>query len=50
MESIELLRAIENDFQVGSFKLEGDSFSVDIKEDFFKALKEMPNDKYRKLY
>jgi 3-deoxy-manno-octulosonate cytidylyltransferase (CMP-KDO synthetase) len=50
VESIELLRAIENNFKVGTFKLDGDSFSVDIKEDFERAKKRMKYDKIRKLY
>ncbi len=50
VESIELLRAIENNFKVGTFKLDGDSFSVDIKEDFERAKKRMKYDRIRKLY
>ena len=50
VESIELMRAIENNFSVGSFAIDGDSFSMDVKEDFSKASKLMPNDKIRKLY
>lgn len=50
IESVELLRALENQFKVGTFKLIGDSFSVDIKEDFEKAKKQMKNDKIRKFY
>lgn len=50
IESVELLRALENQFNVGTFKLIGDSFSIDIKEDFQKAKKQMKNDKIRKLY
>ena len=44
------MRAIENNFSVGSFAIDGDSFSIDVKEDFSKASKLMPNDKIRKLY
>ncbi len=50
IESIELMRAIENNFSVGSFAIDGDSFSIDVKEDFDKASKLMPNDNIRKLY
>ena len=39
---------IENNFSVGSFAIDGDSFSIDVKEDFSKASKLMPNDKIRK--
>ena len=44
------MRAIENNLRVGSCLLNGDSFSIDVKEDFESALKIMPEDKYRKLY
>ena len=50
IESIELMRAIENNFSVGSFSIDGDSFSIDVKEDFSKASKLMPKDEIRKLY
>ena len=50
IESIELLRAIENQMKVGTFKLKGDSFSIDIKEDFQKAKGQMKNDKIREIY
>ena len=49
-EGIELMRAIENNMKVGTFKLEGDSFSVDTKEDFSKAQKRIIHDKTRKKY
>jgi 3-deoxy-manno-octulosonate cytidylyltransferase (CMP-KDO synthetase) len=49
-ESIELLRAIENGMVVGTIHLEGDSFSVDIKQDFDKAIEHMAVDEIRKRY
>lgn len=49
-ESIELLRAIENGMVVGTVLLKGDSFSVDIKQDFDKAIEHMATDKIRKKY
>lgn len=49
-ESIELLRAIENGMTVGTVHLKGDSFSVDIKQDFDKAIERMAIDKIRKRY
>ena len=49
-ESIELLRAIENGMTVGTIHLSGDSFSVDIKEDFDKAVAHMAVDEIRKKY
>lgn len=39
IESIELMRALENNFKLGTFFLNGDSFSVDTKEDLIKAKK-----------
>ena len=50
VEGIELLRAIENEMIVGTILLEGDSFSVDIKQDFDKAIERMTTDKIRKRY
>jgi 3-deoxy-manno-octulosonate cytidylyltransferase (CMP-KDO synthetase) len=49
-ESIELLRAIENGMIVGTVLLKGDSFSVDIKQDFDKAIEHMAKDEIRKRY
>ena len=50
IEGIELMRALENDFNVGTFFLKGDSFSVDQISDYEKALIAIPNDKYTKKY
>ena len=50
IEDIELLRALENDFRVYSFNLEGQSFSVDINDDYLRAQIAMINDPVRKLY
>jgi len=50
VEGIELLRAIENGMVVGTVLLEGDSFSVDIKQDFDKAIERMATDAMRKQY
>jgi 3-deoxy-manno-octulosonate cytidylyltransferase (CMP-KDO synthetase) len=50
VEGIELLRAIENGMTVGTVLLEGDSFSVDIKQDFDKAIERMALDEMRKKY
>ena len=49
-EGIELLRALENDFNLGTLLLEGKPFSVDVNEDLMKAIDIMPNDPIRKLY
>ena len=44
IESIELLRALENDIKIGTFTIKSDTFSVDILEDYFKA------DRIKKIY
>ena len=50
IEGIELMRAIENDIHVGTFEINDEAFSVDIKEDYLKAISLMPKDPIRKLY
>lgn len=50
IEGIELMRALENNMNIGTFNLEGSSFSVDTKADFLKAIKFMNTDKIRKKY
>lgn len=50
IEGIELLRAVENNIQVGTFKSLSSSFSVDVKEDLNRAIKFMKNDKIKKKY
>ena len=50
VEDIELLRALEIGLKIKSINLNGDSFSVDVPEDFEKANEVMTNDKYFKLY
>tara|TARA_B100001027_G_scaffold211346_1_gene179437 strand:+ start:381 stop:1133 length:753 start_codon:yes stop_codon:yes gene_type:complete len=50
IEDIELLRALEIGLKIKSLNLSGDSFSVDILEDFEKASKKMSSDKFFKLY
>ena len=49
-ESIELLRALENGMALGTILLEGDSISVDIREDYARAKVLMMTDDVRKLY
>ena len=49
-EGVELLRALENDIKIGSFKINKDIFSVDIKKDYLKAISLMPLDPIRKRY
>ena len=49
-ESIELLRALENGMALGTILLEGDSISVDIREDYARAKVLMLTDDVRKLY
>ena len=50
IESIELLRAIENGMSLGSNKISADSFSVDVIEDFRRAKKYLKNDKIKNKY
>ena len=50
IEGIELMRALENDFKIGTFKLKGNSVAVDEKKDIKKVLQLMSKDKIRKLY
>ncbi len=50
IEGIELMRALENNMNIGTFNLEGSSFSVDTRDDFIKAVKFMNFDKIRSKY
>ena len=50
IEGIELMRAIENDIHIGTFEMRDEAFSVDVKEDYLKAISLMPQDPIRKLY
>ena len=50
IEGIELLRAVEMGLKVRTTIIKGNSFSVDIKEDFLKAKRFMEKDKLFKLY
>lgn len=50
IEGIELMRALENGLRIGTFFLNGDSFSVDQYSDYEKALIAVPNDKFTKRY
>lgn len=50
IEKIELMRAIELGMNVKTFTLKGDSFSVDVKKDYFKAKKRMKKDKFFNFY
>lgn len=50
VESIELLRALENDMSIATIVLQADSFSVDIQDDLDRARLAMRNDKYFGTY
>ncbi len=50
IEGIELLRALELGMNIKTTILKGDSFSVDIKEQYIKAKKYILKDKYFKKY
>jgi len=44
IEGVELLRAIENNLSIGTFELSGDSFSVDVGQDYANAITAMKKD------
>lgn len=50
IEDIELLRALELGMKIKSIKLKGDSFSVDVYDDYKKADLKMSKDKFFKIY
>jgi 3-deoxy-manno-octulosonate cytidylyltransferase (CMP-KDO synthetase) len=50
IESIELLRAIENNMILGTLNLKGDSFSIDTIKDYKKALLFFRKDKIKNKY
>jgi 3-deoxy-manno-octulosonate cytidylyltransferase (CMP-KDO synthetase) len=50
IEGVELLRAIENDLTIGTFELQGDSFSVDVGQDYLRAITAMSNDSFFEKY
>ncbi len=50
IEDIELLRAVENDMNVYTHELDGNSFSVDVNDDYLKAKVAMIDDPIRKQY
>lgn len=50
IENIELLRAIENDFKIGTFLIKDNNFSINTKIEYINAKKIMSKCKIRKLY
>ena len=50
VEGIELLRALEIVLKIKSPNLSGDSFSIDVKEDYVKAKIRFEKDRFYKLY
>lgn len=50
IEGIELLRAIENNLSIGTFSIKSDTFSVDIKEDYLRAIQAFKKDKFKNAY
>jgi 3-deoxy-manno-octulosonate cytidylyltransferase (CMP-KDO synthetase) len=50
IEGIELLRALENNLSIGTFSMVSNTFSVDIKEDYLRAIEAFKKDKYRNAY
>ena len=49
IEDVELLRALEIGLKIKSLKLKGDSFSVDVYDDYKKANLKMSRDKFLKF-
>ena len=50
VEDIELLRALDIGLKIKTITLKGDSFSIDVFEDYNKAQNKIKKDKYFKLY
>ena len=50
IEGIEMMRALENDYNLGYVDLKSDSFAVDLHEHYEKAKTQMLYDKYRNKY
>jgi 3-deoxy-manno-octulosonate cytidylyltransferase (CMP-KDO synthetase) len=50
IESVELLRALELNLSIGTFQVEQESFSVDTREDYERAIRVMRTDPLYKLY
>ena len=50
IEGIELMRAIENDFKIGTFPIKSKAFAVDVIDDYFKAKKFFKSDSLLKSY
>lgn len=50
IEDIELLRALEIGLKIKTLELKGDSFSIDVSEDYLKAKNKMKKDRYFKIY
>ena len=50
IESIELLRALENEMNLGSNEIKSDSFSIDLLDDYLKAKNYFKKDKIKYLY
>ena len=50
IEDIELLRALEIGLKIKTINLLGDSFSIDVLEDYKNVKKKMLKDKFFKMY
>ena len=50
IEGIELIRALENGLKIGTFSLSSETFSIDIKEDYLRAIEVFKKDKYKNKY
>ena len=50
LENVELMRALDNQMSVGTLELDGDSFSVDVMEDYYKSVEKMKTDTIKYFY
>ena len=50
IEGIDLWRALENNFKIGTFHSKNTSKGVDVKKDYLRAKRIMKKDKIKKLY
>ena len=50
IEDIELLRALDIGLKIKTMNLKGDSFSIDVFEDYTKAQLQITKDRYFKFY
>ena len=50
IEGVELMRALENDFNIGTYVTNSQTYAVDVYKDLESIIQKLPKDRYRKLY